>query len=278
MSVQSNEGHQVNKNRTHLLPEPFRPSRSALSSVDAQIAVIRESQAPLSDWASEYLTNHRDRFAQDLDLVETHLVAGSYVLDVGCSPPVLLAALASRGYRVCGVDIDPSRFERVIEVTALDVHAVDIEHSPLPFAEARFDAVVCNELFEHLRIDLIYTMAELLRVTKPGGQLFLSTPNLRSLYGYANLILKDKSASCSPDLYEQYTKLRTIGHMGHVREYTRSEVSEFLTRIGYSVDTVVMRGAKGPSWTRPIFRLFPRLRPFFSVVASKPPRPESTGL
>lgn len=254
---------------TRILVEPARPSAPSSGCIDEAIASIEACTVPLSAWASQYLENHRVRLAHDLDLLESHLEARSRVLDVGCSPPVLLVALKNRGCRVCGVDLDPSRFQSAIDASGLDVHAVDIESSPLPFGQKQFDVVVFNEIFEHLRIDLIHTLSELFRVTRPGGRLFLSTPNLRSLYGYANLFLRDRSASCSPDLYEQYAKLDTVGHMGHVREYTRGEVKEFLTRIGFEVETVVLRGMNGPRWTRPLFHLLPRLRPFFSVIATR---------
>jgi SAM-dependent methyltransferase len=91
---------------------------------------------------------------------------GATALDVGCREGIQSAWLASRGYRVTGVDKEP-RCAQGIEVD-LDVG--------LPFPDAHFDVVWCSEVIEHLR-DPARTVGELRRVTKPGGLMVLTTPN-----------------------------------------------------------------------------------------------------
>ena len=59
--------------------------------------------------------------------------------------------------------------------------------------------------------------------------------------------------------------------MGHVREYTTREVEEFLSRVGFRVETIVFRGGHGRGLVGLVERLLPSLRPFFSVVAAKAP-------
>ena len=106
-------------------------------------------------------------------------------------------------------------------------------------------------------------------VGKPGGILLLSTPNLRSFRGVRNLLVHNQGHAAAAGVYEQYEKLRTIGHMGHVREYTTREVSDFVTRIGFRVDTIIFRGGHGKGVVGVAERLVPSLRPFFTLVASK---------
>lgn len=48
---------------------------------------------------------------------------------------------------------------------------------PLPFADASFDYIVCQEGIEHIEAPLSFTR-ECSRVLKPGGQLILTTPNI----------------------------------------------------------------------------------------------------
>ena len=103
----------------------------------------------------------------------------------------------------------------------------------------------------------------------PGGVLILSTPNVRSFRGLRNLLLHNRCHAASGDVYRQYEKLETLGHMGHVREYTTREVAEFLARIGFSVDRLVFRGGHGRGLVGLGERLLPSWRPFFTVLASK---------
>ena len=58
--------------------------------------------------------------------------------------------------------------------------------------------------------------------------------------------------------------------MGHVREYTTKEVSDFLSRVGFRVDEIVYRGGHGKGLVGMAERLAPSMRPFFALVASKP--------
>jgi ubiquinone/menaquinone biosynthesis C-methylase UbiE len=61
----------------------------------------------------------------------------------------------------------------------------------LPFANGSFDLIVSCETIEHLP-DVHAAIREMHRVTRPGGKLFLTTPN------YANLT----------GLYELYARMR----------------------------------------------------------------------
>jgi SAM-dependent methyltransferase len=144
-----------------------------------------------------------------------------------------------------------------------------VEHEAMPFAEETFDAIVFNELFEHLRINPVFTLKETFRVLRPGGVLLLSTPNLRSFRGIRNLVLRNQGHAVSAGVYQQYEKLETLGHMGHVREYTTREVEDFLTRIGFHINAIIYRGGHGAGLVGLAERLAPSMRPFFTVVAAK---------
>jgi SAM-dependent methyltransferase len=233
-------------------------------------ASIEPNDATLVEWHKAYLLTHQQRLAFDLDLVRERVPAGSTVLECGSVPPLLTAALAASDYSVTGLDIDPERYATAIEGADLRVMKCNLEMERLPFEDGFFDAVVFNELFEHLRIDLIHTMSEVLRVLKTDGTLLLSSPNLRSLGGMKNFLFHNQSYSCSGDLYWEYTKLTKFGHMGHVREYTTAEVIEFLHDVGFSVKELVYRGSYTSRVSRMVIGLFPGLSPYVSYVAARP--------
>lgn len=224
---------------------------------------------PLRSWYDTYRRRHSERIAHDLALVRQAAPDGARVLDCGAVPLLLTAALARAGYRVEGVDVAPDRFGRAIAEEGLRVAACDLERERLPFDDESFDLVVFNELFEHLRLDPIFTVGEVHRVLRPGGRLLLSTPNLRSLRGVRNLLQHGRAHAVSGGIYEQYEKLRSLGHMGHVREYTTVEVAEFLEHMGLVVIEVVYRGGHGRGPVGVVERLLPSWRPFQTLVAER---------
>ncbi len=114
----------------------------------------------------------------------------------------------------------------------------DIEKDAL---DRTFDAVICNELFEHLRVNLTDTFERVYDSLASGEHLFLSTPNVASAEGIWGLLRQDRSYVAGEDPYHAWSKLNRIGHMGHVKEYTGSEVASFLENIGFEIISIVYR-------------------------------------
>lgn len=105
---------------------------------------------------------------------------GDRVLDVGCGPATDTLELARRvapDGRVDGVDADP---EMVAEAQsraddaglAEAVHHREADALDLPFGDGDFDAVRSERLFQHLA-DPAAALAEMVRVTRPGGRVVL---------------------------------------------------------------------------------------------------------
>ncbi len=255
--------------------EPWRFAPESLALLDRVAERIAPDDEGLAAWCAKYTRQHRERLAGDLRLLEGVASSGARVLEYGAVPLLMTAALAERGFDVSALDVGPERFARAIEALGLDVRRCDVETEPVPFDTGAFDVVLFNEIFEHLRINPLFTLREVLRVLRPGGQLLLSTPNLRSLRGLKNLLLDGEAYAASADVYRQYEKLETLGHMGHVREYTTKEVTQLLTRIGFEVESVVYRGGHGRGPTGVVERLAPSWRPFFAVCARKPVAPRA---
>lgn len=97
--------------------------------------------------------------------------------------------------------------------------------------------------------------------------------NLRSFRGLRNLLLHNRGHAVSAGVYRQYEKLRTLGHMGHVREYTSRDVADFLSRIGLRVEAIIHRGGHGRGLVGLAERLAPAWRPFFTLIARQPEDP-----
>ena len=186
---------------------------------------------------------------------------------------ILSVALDRLGYsELQCLDINPSRFMSAIKQNSLKVHKCDIEANEFPLDSNSFDAIIFNELFEHLRINPLVTFREVSRVLRTDGTLLLSTPNLRSLKRIINLILLNHTGPSlrnPPGIYDEYVKLEQINHMGHVRVYTVNEIIQFLEKMGFHVQAVIYRGSYPGYLARIFSSSFPCLKPFFTLVARK---------
>jgi len=91
---------------------------------------------------------------------------GRTALDLGCREGHQTRWLQGRGYTVTSIDV---------EALFPGAQVVDANR-PLPFASNSFDLVWSSEVIEHLESPAD-SLAELIRVTRPGGDLVLTTPN-----------------------------------------------------------------------------------------------------
>jgi len=246
-------------------PRPAAEDLELIVEIGRRIEVDSEE---VRAWFERYRDRQGERLACDLGLVRRFAAPGSRVTDLGASPPMLSGALATLGFEVTGVDIDPSRFGRAFEALGIQAVAANLETEALPLADASADTVVLHEVFEHLRIDLNHSLGEVARILAPGGRLLLSTPNLMSASGLQNLALRGRAYSCSADPHKEFGKLQTLGHMGHIREYTTVEVCEFLRHFGLVPEHLIFRG-HAPGIKGLLGRIVGPLRPFFEVVAVK---------
>lgn len=105
----------------------------------------------------------------------------------------------------------------------------NLEKDPAPYPNATFDGVILMEVLEHFTCDPMFALAELNRVLKPGGFLFLTTPNLASWCALHNLINHE-----TPYLYGIF--LRHGNTDRHNREYTVREVGKLVTAAGFAVE------------------------------------------
>jgi len=234
----------------------------------------------LRDWWLRYLSDQKERYLDTLSLLREYGV-GRRLLEVGSVPGQLTVLLQSLGYEVAGVDVDPDRLQEIWRKYGLSVVQADIETEPIPFAEASFDGIVFTEVLEHLRINPLHALRELVRVLKPGGHVLLSTPNITPAQRLAFFLRKQPYQD---DVFEAFGKLERLGHMGHFRLYLPTEVRQMLTRLGLLILGQRWAGPHWPlaRWTeRILYFLHPRkdaFRQTYYALAQKPQQPAESAL
>lgn len=105
------------------------------------------------------------------------------LLDIGCGTAPLLVAAAPRFEKLVGVDIAfrwLAVAKKRLAEAGLDLPLICACAEALPLPDSAFDRVVADSLIEHVR-DQSRALAEAHRVLRPGGRIFLATPNRLSL-------------------------------------------------------------------------------------------------
>ena len=135
----------------------------------------------MSDLGERYGEHHRERRDEgDFVFVPERIPyfveaigRGKRVLDLGCRSGALTRHFLE-GNAVVGLDVDAAALEKA-RTLGIEPMQANVEE-PLPFEDARFDAVVAGELFEHLQFpDAL--VDEIERVLRPGGVIVGSVPN-----------------------------------------------------------------------------------------------------
>ncbi len=131
-----------------------------------------------SDWYERERHEGYHALIDDLELsLAGELVEGRRVLEAGCGTGLLLADLARRADRAVGADLSAGMIARA-RTRGLSV--VQASVTDLPFPDGAFDVVCSFKVLAHIPpIDA--ALAELVRVTRPGGRLLLEFYNTWSL-------------------------------------------------------------------------------------------------
>jgi 2-polyprenyl-3-methyl-5-hydroxy-6-metoxy-1,4-benzoquinol methylase len=125
----------------------------------------------------------RDRYAQLAQALSLHapnLISklNKKLLDVGCGTGDLLVAAAESGWQVTGTELSQAAVKQASEGLGDRVLLGDIHTLDLPLNS--YDLVTSYHVIEHL-LDPVSTLARLHQLARPGGVVFVETPNIASL-------------------------------------------------------------------------------------------------
>lgn len=229
----------------------------------------------VNEWAKNYLSIKAEYYDELYERVTAIASPDDAILEIGAVPCQFTYLLDAGGYDVTGFDLDPSRIAPFTNEHGLDVLECDIEREKFPIESNTVDVVLLTEVLEHLRINPLHTVREIRRVLRPGGVLYLTTPNQYNIQRLWDLV---HGKGTIPFAHEEFSKIERIGHMGHVREYAPADVRDLLEREGLVVerqDFSTFRGDVAPS--RPILgrigtavrEFVPFLKPIQITVAAK---------
>lgn len=150
------------------------------------------------------------------------------ILDIGCFPYHIGYALELLGHEVFGVasEHEPIKNKKVT--------VLNIENEKFPYRDSFFDLVLFNEVIEHLPQSPVPPLQEIYRVTKKGGYMMITTPNITRSINRGKLLL-GKSIMYPIDVYFEENCLGNNIYHRHNREYTLSELATIVQKTGWKI-------------------------------------------
>ncbi len=143
-------------------------------------------------------------------------------LDLACGPGIVTAALAKVAGTVVAFDLTPEMLKRAeTRCRAAGVDNVSFRQgdaAALPFADGSFDCVVTRLSIHHFA-DPVAVLAEIHRVTRPGGR----------------LVLGDIISSEDAEESGLHNAIETLRDPSHVRMLPASELTALVDHVGFTI-------------------------------------------
>jgi len=173
------------------------------------------------------------------------------VLDDGCGVGTYVTHLTEYGGFVVGMEYE---YDRAAEARKTSSHILSGAGERLPFPSDFFDLILSNEVIEHVENDR-QSVAEMVRVLKPGGRIILFCPNVGYPFETHGIFLRGKYHFGNIPLVNYLPRPLRNKLAPHVRIYSGQELENLFA--GLSVE-IIRRDVIFGAYDNIIAR-FPRL-------------------
>lgn len=169
-----------------------------------------------------------DKLGQNLDIIE-----------FGCFTGIVSAALSRLGHNLTASDVDfvltdPQNSSFLVS-EGVKIVPHNLAEIPLPFSSQTFDLIVFTEVLEHLNFNPIPLIKEFCRILRPGGLIYLATPNLVRASNRV-LMMKGKSFVNPVEHLKWNLQPETGMAVGLPwREWTKEELIELFSEAGLAL-------------------------------------------
>ena len=202
-------------------------------------------------------------------------VRGLDVLNLGCGTGGFNVVARRRGAQVCGVDAEWEAVAIAADKARAAGGAVAAAAGEdLPFRDASFDLVHCFSTIEHVA-SAAATVAEMLRVTRPGGAVYVHTPSALACYEAHYKLFWLPRLPRRLGRWYLGLRRRPTDFVDTLRLLTPGQLARLFRRAGAhevreATAVAVPRETGSPLWPliRAYYRLF-RVAPTIEIVARK---------
>jgi predicted SAM-dependent methyltransferase len=182
---------------------------------------------------------------------------GAELLELGSYGHFAAILASALSYRVRGAYFGSAggTDQRIVtaggrKIADMTIDLFDAERDQWPYDNHRFDGLLVCEVIEHLKCDPMWMLWESNRVLRPGGWIFITTPNCTSYRSLERALLRHEN----PQIFSRYNS-RDPDEPPHVREYTVKELQWALSASGFAVrgiETTREPGALAAGWVQQV--------------------------
>jgi SAM-dependent methyltransferase len=186
--------------------------------------------------ANDYYRGNWSRYRRTFELLSSlPLPSPARVLEVGGGQMALLSRYLYGD--ICTVGDVNEEFNATLLERGVEFHRCDLIRDDLPFDNA-FDVVVLLEVVEHIPLPLHQVLERVRRWIKPGGYLFITTPNLYRLRNVIRLALGLR-------VFDFFFVPEASKSIGHPFEYFTEHLRFHLERAGFEVRSIDLKQLHG---------------------------------
>jgi SAM-dependent methyltransferase len=212
------------------------PGKTAATIAAVQASIAAADQGPDAYYAKNYAPVEARYWAHIagwmvVDWVERSVIAQrpvTAILDLGCGYGTLLA-YAAEVYGASGTCVDVIQYLQpaVMQRYALTFETGNIEKDPLPSGQL-FDVAIMTEVLEHLNFQPVPTLQKIHASLRPGGTLFLSTPDADGGWGRTTKYYPSLAEIPALDPNRAWID-------GHIWQYNQAELESVLHAAGFQI-------------------------------------------
>ena len=149
------------------------------------------------------------------------------VLDAGCGSGTISHFLSLHAGHVVAIDSNPAAISYATNTYQTAILQFKLGQFDDLKNERPFDRIYCIEVIEHLYQNQVADILSLFRkLTKPGGSLFLTTPNYRSLWPAIEQLL------------DAFGLVATLDQAQHVTHFTKAKLVGTCEQAGWTVERI----------------------------------------
>ena len=191
-----------------------------------------------------------DLFEEQLDKINSVVKDKGSLLDVGCGYGKFLELAAKGGWEVVGTELFPVACKYINEELGLKAFYGELKE--IDFQDNSFDVVTLWHVLHHM-YDPLEQISEISRILKPGGVIFIRSPNFS--FNYISYEISHLVENIVKKLFHKNLNLCSKLSVFHNSNYSPSGIYYLLKATGFF--QIVVKNGK-PTWGDP-YRAFPNI-------------------